>query len=552
MPPVHSQTAQPTLTDDQIDRLRPYGTEEIVAPDEVLVEEGASDVDFFLILEGRVDVLKQQGTDQKLLATKGRGHFTGDVDVLGKRPSLASAAAREEGRVLRLGPDSLNEVVATMSDLSDLILRAFLTRRALILSEDHPGLQIVGSRFSEATHRIKSFASRNDLPYMWHDVERDEDADRVLERFDVAPEETPIVIVHGEQVLRRPSNPELADALGLGPGALPDDVVDLVVVGGGPAGLAASVYGASEGLSTLCIEAEAMGGQAGASSKIENYLGFPAGLSGTELARRAKLQAEKFGARLVVPRRARDLHREDGYYAVELSNGDHVTGRSVLVATGAEYRRLPLDRLSEFEGAGVYYGATHMEANLCTGEEIVIVGGGNSAGQAALFLSEEADTVHMLLRSGDLTKSMSRYLVNRIRQTEAIRVHLHTEPVALHGEDHLTAVTTENNQDGSRSRIDTPALFSFIGATPCTDWIEDAVALDEDGFVLTGRALQTTDAPATGSHVRDRAPHFLETSRPGVLAAGDVRAGSIKRVASAVGEGSMAVKLVHEFLSPAA
>jgi thioredoxin reductase (NADPH) len=368
----------------------------------------------------------------------------------------------------------------------------------------------------------------------------------------VPPNEVLVVVVRGEQVLRRPSNPELAGALGLDPGSLPDEVVDLVVVGDGPAGLAASVYGASEGLSTLCIETEAVGGQAGASSKIENYLGFPTGLSGTELARRAKLQAKKFGVRPVVPRRATDLRREDGYYAVELSWGNRVTGRSVLMTTGAAYRRLPLDQLSEFEGAGVYYGITHMEANLCTDEEIVIVGAGNSAGQAALFLSEEAETVHMLLRSGDLTKSMSRYLVHRVRQVQNIRVHLHTESTALHGDDHLISVTTENNQDGSRTRIETPALFSFIGATPCTNWLEGAVALDEDGFVLMGQSAQAAWAPGNSTSRRDRTPHFLETSRPGVLAARDVRSDSIKRVASAVGEGSMAVKLVHEFLAPSA
>jgi thioredoxin reductase (NADPH) len=539
---------QPTLTADQIDRLRPYGTEKTVEPGDVLVEEGDRRSEFFLIIEGEVEVVKYRDGETVPIVTKGPGHFTGDIDVLEARPAMASAVVRAPSTVLQLSPACLKEVIAKMPDLSDIILQAFLTRRTRMLSSDFPGLlQIIGSRFSEATHRLKSFAARNDLPYTWLDLERDEGAETLITQFGIEPDDTPVVVIRGERVLRRPSNAELARTLGLGPGVISDDTSDLVVVGGGPAGLAASVYGASEGLSTLCVEADAVGGQAGTSSKIENYLGFPAGLSGAELARRAQLQAEKFGARIAVPQRATALTREEGYYAVELSDGDRAFGRSVVIATGAQYRRLPLDRRPEFDGAGVYYGATHMEAQLCESEDVFVVGGGNSAGQGAIFLSDAAETVYMLLRGGDLTKSMSRYLVDRIRQIENIEVLLHTEAIQLHGNGHLQAVTIANHQTDKQHTIETPALFSFIGAEPCTQWLRGTLPLDDNGFVLTGDALQSvpsdTDAPRRSS------VHFLETGWPGVYAVGDVRSDSIKRVASAVGEGSMAVKLVHQFLS---
>ncbi len=550
------ESTQPVLTDDQIERFRPYGTEEEVSPGDVLIEQGEQEADFFVVLGGEIEVFRRRSkVEKEVLGVVGRGQF-GLMDVLDERPAHATAIVREPGRVLRLSPDCLRRVVADTTDLGDLILRTFLTRHTRTLSEERsPEIQIIGSRFREETHRIKSFADRNDIPYTWLDPERNESGERILSRLEVPPEETPIVIVRGEEVLRRPSDAELARTVGIAPPSLPAETVDLIVVGGGPAGLAASVYGASEGLSTICLEAEAVGGRAGTTSKIENYLGFPTGLSGQELARRARLQARKFGARIAVPERAGALHRADGHYAVDLveggqtTAGEHLLGRAVLIATGADYRQLPLDRLEEFEGSGVYYAARGMQAQICEGKNAVVVGGGNSAGQAAIFLADKADTVHMLLRSGDLTKSMSRYLVDRVRRADDVEVHLHTEAVALHGTEHLTAVTTENNQDGTRAQIDTPALFSFIGAEPCTEWLRDAgasgalLATDDNGFVLTGKAL--TDDERGNDH----SPEFLETSRPGVFAAGDVRSGSVKRVASAVGEGSMSVKLVHEFLA---
>ncbi|MFB6278938.1 MAG: FAD-dependent oxidoreductase [Salinibacter sp.] len=537
------------LTEEQIEQLRQYGREEAVSAGEILVEEGEWDADVFVVLEGEVELYQQRGDEKTTLGT-GRPGQIGLLDVLDERPALGTVVVSEPGRILRLTPECLRTVVAETSDLSDLLLRTVLMRQSKMQSRGEVGLQIVGSRFSEATHRIKGFASRNDLAYTWLDLEDDETAEQVLQRLEVPPDDTPIVILRGEEVLRRPSNAELARATGVAACSLPEEVVDLIVVGGGPAGLAASVYGASEGLSTVCIEEEALGGRAGTTSKIENYLGFPAGLSGQELARRARLQARKFGARLAVSERATGLHRADGHAVVELSGDEALAGHAVLIATGAEYRRLPLDRLDEFEGAGVYYAAREMQAQMCSGEAVVVVGGGNSAGQAALFLSDTAAQVHMLLRSGDLTKSMSRYLVDRVRKADDVTVHLHTEATELHGDDHLTAVTTENNQTGSRSTIETPALFSFIGATPCTEWLrapdgsDSPVALGENGFVLTGDSLPDTASETTSEH----SSHFLETSRPGVFAAGDVRRGSVKRVASAVGEGSMTVKLVHNYL----
>jgi thioredoxin reductase (NADPH) len=549
MPTSEEQTAFPVLSPDQIDQLRPHGVEGAVEAGDVLFEAGDRGFDFFVVLEGSIEILAPSGETTTVVAVHAPGEFTGDVDMVGGRSALVTARVQESGRVLRVPPETLKAVIAKMPGLSDVILQAFLTRRAMLMDRGHAGLQIVGSRFSEATHHLKGFAERNDLPYTWLDLERDEGAEALLRRLDVPTSDTPVVIVRGDRVLRNPSTKELGYHVGLGACALPTDVVDLVVVGGGPAGLAASVYGASEGLSTLCIDAEGIGGQAAWSSKIENYLGFPSGISGGELASRARLQAEKFGAEIAVPRTATGLSPEEGYYAVHLDGGDRVLGQSVVIATGAEYRKLPLDRRAEFDGAGVYYGATRMEAQLCRDEEIVLVGGGNSAGQAALFLSETARTVHMLIRGGALGKSMSRYLVDRIRQTDAITVHLHTEAVELRGDDRLEAVVIQNNQTGEQQTVDTPALFSFIGASPCTDWLTGSVGTDDKNFVLTGTALQRPHTPDAAAPARD--PYFLETTLPGVFAVGDVRAGSVKRVASAVGEGSMAVKLVHQVLDGA-
>ena len=542
------QTAFPTLTSDQIDQLRPHGVEGAIEAGDVLFEAGERNFGFFVVLEGKIEIFNPSTETPTQVAVHEPGEFTGDVDMVGGRSSLVTAKGKTSGRVLRIPPDRLKQVIAKIPDLSDVILQAFLMRRALLMDQGQTGLQIVGSRFSGATHHLKGFAERNDLPYTWLDLEEDEEAETLLQQLGVSTSETPVVVVRGDQVLRAPSTTDVARHMGLGSCTLPTTVHDVVVIGGGPAGLAASVYGASEGLSTLCLDAEGIGGQAAWSSKIENYLGFPSGISGAKLASRARLQAEKFGAEVAAPRRATGIGLEDGYYAVHLEGGDHVLGRAVVIATGANYRKLSLDRRPEFDGAGVYYGATRMEAQLCQNEEIALVGGGNSAGQAALFLSEAASVVHMLIRGGDLGKSMSRYLVDRIRQTNAVQVHRHTEAVSLRGDDRLDAVEVEHNKTGDRQTIDTPALFSFIGAEPCTEWLNEDIATNEHGFVRTGSDLQRTNSEEMGP-AGSRDPFFLETSEPGIFAVGDVRASSIKRVASAVGEGSMVIKLVHQFLN---
>jgi thioredoxin reductase (NADPH) len=419
--------------------------------------------------------------------------------------------------------------------LGDVILRAYLLRREMLIGLG-AGLKIVGSRFDPRTRRLREFAARNRLPHRWVDLEKDADADALLRSLGVSAQETPVVI-WGEEVLRNPSVEQVARAVGLSSVPASSDVYDLIIAGAGPSGLAAAVYGASEGLKTVVVDALAVGGQAGTTMRIENYLGFPAGISGIELASRALIQAEKFGATITVPGEAVSLSTEDGHQVVELADGSSVTGRALLIATGAHYRRLPVPDLEKFESVSVFYEATLMEALVCAGDPVAVVGGGNSAGQAALFLSRYAGPVRILIRGGDLYKDMSHYLADRIEASDLIEVMAHTEVRELVGREEdgtLEALVVEHNASGERSRLDAKALFVFIGADPCTPWLAGEIALDPKGFVLTGREA------GRGT--------LLETSRTGVLAVGDVRSGSIKRVASAVGEGSMSVRLIHEHL----
>jgi thioredoxin reductase (NADPH) len=409
------------------------------------------------------------------------------------------------------------------------------------------GFRIIGSRFSPDSRRLREFAARNRLPHRWIDLEQDKEAEALLRALGVSPEETPVVIWRGKHVLRNPSNAELARAVGLRSPASPATICDLVVVGAGPAGLAASVYGASEGLETVALDAMATGGQAGTSPRIENYLGFPSGISGAELAERATLQAKKFGARVSVPAQATGLEDRGEHHVVMLDDGKTVEGRTVVIATGARYCKLPVPRIEKFEGAGVYYAATQVEAELCRDDPVVVVGGGNSAGQATLFLARHASNVHLLIRDEDLGKSMSRYLADRIEHSSGVDVMRNTEVREVVGDESLEAVVVENNRTGERRTIAARALFVFIGAEPHTRWVGDHVALDERGFILTGQDA----AHAAGNGAWEdlgRPPLLLETSCPGIFAVGDVRATSIKRVASAVGEGSMAVRLVYEHL----
>jgi thioredoxin reductase (NADPH) len=532
--------AFPRLSRAQIAALERRGTRRASREGEILFREGDKRYDFFVVLEGKVAIVEGHGEDETLIAIHGPRRFLGELSLLTGQAAFFTAVVREPGEVLVVPVEEVLKLVSLDAALGDIILRAYLLRRELLIGLG-AGLRIVGSRYSPDMRRLREFVARNRLPHRWIDLEEDEAAETLLRRLGVTPEETPIVMWRG-QVMRNPSNAELARAVGLPAARSAEAVSDLVVVGAGPAGLAAALYGASEGLMTVALDGVATGGQAGTSSKIENYLGFPSGISGTELAERATLQARKFGAELTVPAEAAELERRDGHYLVRLADGQELPARTVVIATGARYCKLPVSRLEEFEGNSVYYAATLSEAILCTGDPVLVVGGGNSAGQAAVFLARHAANVRLLVREDDLGRNMSRYLADRVERSPAIEVMLRTEVRELVGDGALEAVVVENNRTGERRTLDARALFVFIGAEPHTRWLADQIALDNRGFVLTG-----PDA-ATRRDGDGRPPLPLETSLPGVLAAGDVRSGSIKRVASAVGEGAMAVRLVHDLM----
>jgi thioredoxin reductase (NADPH) len=495
-----------------------------------------------------VEVIEDFAGEARTMGVLRAGRFVGDLNMLTGRAVIPSAVMREGGKVLAIPREQLKEVVTEEPNLSDIILKAFIARRSWGMRAGF-GLRIIGSRHSSDATRLREFAARNRLLHVWIELEEDPKAEALLGRFGAKPSETPVVIWQGRDVLKNPTNAELARTIGLKVDAPWERTYDLVVVGAGPAGLGASVYGASEGLSTLALESVALGGQAGTSSRIENYPGFPAGLSGFELATRILVQADKFGARTAVPQEVIGLKREDGHYRIELSEGGEIAARSVIAATGARYRRLDILRLERFEGVSVHYAATEVEAQRCEGEEAVVVGGGNSAGQAALFLAGRTRRVYLLIRGDDLGKGMSRYLVNRIMDAENVELLANTEVRVLVGEDRLDGILVEDNRSGARRTLGARALFVFIGAEANTGWLEGAVELDERGFILTGRASDTSALKGKAWYGLSREPYPLETSMPGVFAAGDARSGSIKRVASAVGEGSMAVRLVHQYLA---
>jgi thioredoxin reductase (NADPH) len=542
--PSDRDGAFPRLSDEQRERFRKLGEVRAVRPGDVLFREGdPGGYDFFVVESGAVAVVQGYGHENRVIAIHGAHRFLGELNLLTGSPPLLTAVVRDAGEVLQVPVSQLRTIVSSDEALSNLILRAFLARRSIMIDLG-AGVKVVGSRYSRDTRRLREFLARNRMPYQWMDLEDDEEADKLLHALGIEAGETPVV-VGGAGVLRNPSNGELAAMLGLGSRGEPPAMCDLVIVGGGPAGLAAALYGASEGLDTQAIDAVAFGGQASTSARIENYLGFPTGISGSELAERAQLQARRLGARLVVPAQAVGLVEADGHYAIEIEGGDAINGRTVIVATGAQYRRLDLPDIERYEGAGVYYAATQSEAQTCAADPVVIVGGGNSAGQAAMFLSQHASSCRLLIRGGDLAKSMSRYLVDEIERREQVEVLVHSEIVELRGEDALEAVVVADPSTGQRTELEAKALFVFIGASPHTGWLSGHVAMDEHCFVLTGRDVQGADLALFG----DEQPFFLETSRPGIFAVGDVHSGSIKRVASAVGEGSMAVRLVHQHLA---
>jgi thioredoxin reductase (NADPH) len=540
--------AFPRLTEDQIASLARHGERRATQPGEVLFREGDEQYDFFVVLEGKVAVFSGYGrADQRQIAVHGPGRFLGELSLLTRQAAFFTAVVHEAGEVLVVPVERLRELVCEDVELGDLILRAYLQRREMLIGLG-VGFTIVGSRFSPETRRLREFAARNRLPHHWVDLEEDEAAERLLQELGVGPDETPVVIWRGTEVLRNPSNAELASRIGLRVPSSPQEVSDLIIVGAGPAGLAAAVYGASEGLATVVLDAVATGGQAATSSRIENYLGFPSGIAGAELAERATIQAEKFGARIIVPAEAVALEQDAGHYAVRLDDGETVSGHTIVIATGVRYERLPVPRLEEFEGMSIYYAATLMEAQMCRGDPVAVVGGGNSAGQAALFLSEHTPEVHLLVREGELTDHMSRYLADRIERSRNIEVMLHTDVRELVGDRVLEGLVVEDNRTGERRTLDARALFVFVGAAPHTEWLGEQVALDDGGFILTGRPAARAAGNGAWTSV-GRQPLLLETSLPSVFAAGDVRKGSTKRVASAVGEGAMSVRLVHEALA---
>ncbi len=522
--------AYPRLSDDQLDALRAAGEERSTAEGDVLFEEGQAPYDFFVMLDGKAAMVDSGEGGERVIAVHGPRRFLGELSVLLGQPAFFTARVVEPGAVLQVPADRVRERVSDDPAFGDLLLRAFLQRRSILIGLG-AGVRIIGSCYSADTRRLLEFVARNRLPHRWLDLEEDPGAERLLDQLGIRPEETPIVLLGGE-LLRNPSNGDLARALHLSSPAPRRDLIDLAVVGAGPAGLAAAVYGASEGLTTVALDGEAAGGQAATSARIENYLGFPSGLSGAELAERARIQAQKFGATLTIPGEVTSLQRRDGHHVLEMEQGPPVEARAVVISTGVRYRRLPVPGLDRFEGTSVFHAATIIEARVCAGDPVAVVGGGNSAGQAALFLSRHASRVRLIVREHDLSENMSRYLINRIEQRPAIEVLTATEVRTAEGHKELEAITVEHTDTGERQRIEARALFVFIGAQPHTGWLGGVVALDEKGFVLTG---------CDGM--------LLETSLPGVLAAGDVRSGSIKRVASAVGEGSMAVRLVHEHLA---
>ncbi|MDX1883872.1 FAD-dependent oxidoreductase [Mycolicibacterium sp. 120270] len=543
-PDIHG--AYPRLSEMQIATLEAGGERRHVAPGDVLVREGTPSDSFYVILSGKVAIIAEDPLGvRRIIGVHGPRRFLGELGDLEGEAAFYTAKVAEAGEVLVVPAQLVRTLVAENPVLSDLILRAFLIRRTLLI-EEGTGFWIIGSCYSPDTTRLREFAARNRLPHRWFDLERDKHAELLLQRFGVGPQDTPVVI-WGDEVLKNPPNSELARRVGLPVPDVIHDEHDLVVVGAGPAGLAAAVYGSSDGLTTAAAEAIAAGGQAGTSSRIENYLGFPSGLSGAELAERALIQADKFGTDLMISAEACRLESDTGQHLVCLADTTFVVGRAVILAMGARYRKLAVPGIERFEGNGVYYAATFQEALLCGAGPVVIVGGGNSAGQAAVFLASRVSRVYLLIRGGDIAKGMSRYLVDQIARQPRIKVCLHTEVREVHGLNQLETVVAEDNRTGERIRIDTTALFVFIGATPNTAWLQGVITLDDHGFIATGSAALYSADGRAGLRI-DQEPMMLETSRAGVFAAGDVRSGSVKRVASAVGEGSIAVREVEQFL----
>jgi thioredoxin reductase (NADPH) len=542
------EVAFPVLGEKDLAALTARGHPRQVRAGEVLFAEGDKECPFFVVLEGGVEIIERSRGTSHTVVVHQPGEFTGDVDMLSGRAVLVEGRANRDGRVLQLSPGELRRAVDELPDLGAMLVKAFLMRRQLLLDEGFEGVRIIGSRFSPEAHRLRDFATRNGIPFKWLDLETDQEAEALLREFHVPVSATPIVMDQDGEWWSNPSLGDIGACLGMVARMDEGHIYDLVVVGAGPAGLAASVYAASEGLDVLTTESIAPGGQAGTSSRIENYLGFPTGISGKDLTQKALVQAQKFGARISVPCTVESLGIDGGERIVTLTDGTRLRARCVLVATGVAYRKLDVPNFADFEMAGIYYAATDMEARLCRGEDTVVVGGGNSAGQAIVNLAKYARRVHVLIRGSDLGASMSRYLVDRVEGLENVTVHRGCVVRGLEGNGHLGAVSVSNGGTGPR-KLETSSLFLFIGADANTAWLRGCVELDRKGFVLTGTDLPSGVWESDRWRSVRRAPFLLETSLPGVFAAGDVRSGSVKRCASAVGEGSMAVSFVHAHIA---
>jgi len=537
----------PTLSATQIARIAAHGRRRPISRGDVLMDVGDQSLAFFVVLAGEIQALRQSDEGENLIVTLRAGQFSGEANVLTGRRAIARLRVGESGEVIELSRDELLGLIQTDAELSDILMKAFILRRTELISQHFGDVVLIGSMHNAGTLRVKEFLARNGHPHVYIDLDRHADAQELLDRFRVSEADVPVLICRGQTALKNPSNPQIANCLGFNDAIDRTHLRDIVVVGAGPAGLAAAVYGASEGLNVLVLEANVAGGQAGSSSRIENYLGFPTGISGELLTARAYAQAQKFGAEVAVAKGATAVACGGHPYAVTMDDGAQVPARTVIIATGAQYRRPAIDNLAQFEGSGIYYAATEMERQVCAGEEVAVVGGGNSAGQAAVFLADKCRRVHVLVRGNGLADSMSRYLIRRIEENPLVELRTQTEIVALEGNGRLESIQWRTGRGGAVEKRDIRHVFMMTGAVPNTAWLKGCLALDEKGFIKTGPDLLHEDLVAA-SWPLTRPPYLLETSRPGVFAVGDVRGGNVKRVASAVGEGSIAVAFVHQVL----
>jgi thioredoxin reductase (NADPH) len=538
----------PTLSPKLRAQVAAHGKLRPTRPGEVLYDVGNASAPFFLVTEGEIELVQPSADATILLRSLRPGQFTGEINLLSGRPALVQARVSAAGKVVELDSARLLSLVQTNAELSEILMRAFILRRVELLSQGLGNVVVIGSIHCAGTLRVKEFLGRNNHPYAYMDLDQDADVQALLDRFKVGADDIPIVICRGDQVLRSPTNAQIARCLGFNDAIDQAQLRDVIIVGSGPAGLAAAVYAASEGLDVLLLESNVPGGQAGSSSKIENFFGFPTGISGHNLTSRAYVQAQKFGAKVLVASGASRLDCAHRPYTLETADGQRLHARTIIVASGASYRKPPIAELSRFEGTGVYYAATFMEAQLVRSEPVIVIGGANSAGQAAVFLSQAASRVLILVRGDGLGDTMSRYLIRRIEENPAIEVRTHTELTALEGDSHLERVEWRNRSTGRVERHDIRHVFVMAGADPNTSWLEDCIALDAKGFIKTGVELTDGDLKDSGWPLARR-PLLLESSQPGVFAIGDVRSGSIKRVASAVGEGSISVLFVHQVIN---